>query len=219
MLVCDTAGALSIAGVMGGAESEVSENTRNVLLEGAAWNFINIRKTVAAQHLQSEAAYRFSRGVHPAMAERGVRRGLQLMHQWAGGAVSQGLVDAYPLPPQDPTIEITPGDVRRWLGIELPAGEIAEILRRLEFKVEVQGERVRATAPDHRLDISEGIIGVADLMEEVARIYGYDRIPETRWRTSCRRPRQPGARAGGAHPRPARRAGLAGSDHLPADFG
>ena len=179
VMVCDQQGALSIAGIMGGAESEVSETTRNVLLEGAAWNFINIRKTVAAQHLQSEAAYRFSRGVHPAMAERGVRRGLQLMNQWAGGTVSQGLVDAYPLPPQDPTIEIIPGDVRRWLGIELPAGEIAEILRRLEFKVEVQGERVRATAPDSRLDISEGIIGVADLMEEVARIYGYDRIPET----------------------------------------
>ncbi len=74
MLVCDTAGALSIAGVMGGAESEVSEQTRNILLEGAAWNFINVRRTVNAQRLPSEAAYRFSRGVHPAMAERGVRR-------------------------------------------------------------------------------------------------------------------------------------------------
>jgi phenylalanyl-tRNA synthetase beta chain len=180
VLVCDTAGALSIAGVMGGAESEVSEHTQNVLLEGAAWNFINIRKTVAAQMLQSEAAYRFSRGVHPAMAERGVRRGLELMRQWAGGVLAQGLVDNYPLPPAAPTLDVTPQDVERWLGIRLAPAEIAEILRRLEFAVAVQGETIRATAPDHRLDIGAGVIGVADLMEEVARIYGYDRIPETR---------------------------------------
>jgi phenylalanyl-tRNA synthetase beta chain len=165
---------------MGGAESEVSEQTRNVLLEGAAWNFINVRRTLSAQHMTSEAAYRFSRGVHPAMAERGVRRGLELMRQWGSGDVSQGLVDEYPLPPQDPTVEITPADVRRWLGIELEAAEIANILRRLEFNVEVEGERVRANTPDHRLDIGTGVTGVADIMEEVARIYGYERIPETR---------------------------------------
>ena len=69
-MVADTAGALSMAGVMGGAESEVSEKTKRVLLEGASWNFINIRRTVAAQNLQSEASYRFERGVHPAMSER-----------------------------------------------------------------------------------------------------------------------------------------------------
>ncbi|MGB6420759.1 MAG: phenylalanine--tRNA ligase subunit beta, partial [Anaerolineales bacterium] len=85
VLVCDTEGALAIAGVMGGAESEVHEGTRNVLLEGAAWNFINIRRTIADQRMSSEAAYRFSRGVHPAMAERGVRRGVELMRQWSGG--------------------------------------------------------------------------------------------------------------------------------------
>ncbi len=69
VLVCDNAGALSIAGVMGGAESEVSATTRNILLEGAAWNYINVRRTIASQRMSSEAAYRFSRGVHPAMAE------------------------------------------------------------------------------------------------------------------------------------------------------
>jgi phenylalanyl-tRNA synthetase beta chain len=180
VLVCDTLGALSIAGVMGGAESEVSENTRTVLLEGAAWNFINIRKTVAAQKLLSEAAYRFSRGVHPAMAERGVRRALELMRQLSGGIVFQGLVDNYPLPPKAPVVELNAADIQRWLGITLSVEQAAEILRRLEFTVEISGSSVRAVAPDHRLDIGEGIIGKADLIEEIARVYGYDRIPETR---------------------------------------
>ena len=180
VLVCDTDGALSIAGVMGGAESEVGPQTRDILLEGAAWNFINIRQTVASQRLQSEAAYRFSRGVHPAMAKRGVSRCLEFMRQWSHGVVSRGLVDEYPLPPEDATVEITPADVRRWLGIELSVDQIAGILHRLGFKIEVNGQQLSATTPDHRLDIETGIHGVADLMEEVARIYGYDRIPETR---------------------------------------
>lgn len=180
VLVCDTTGALSIAGVMGGAESEVNEKTRNILLEGAAWNFINIRKTSRAQNLPSEASYRFSRGVHPAMAERGVRRGLELMRLWSGGLVAPGLVDEYPLPANDPTVEITPAEVQRLLGVRLSAEEIAALLRRLEFQVEVQGETVRAVTPDHRLDIGEGVTGSADLVEEIARVYGYDRVPETR---------------------------------------
>jgi phenylalanyl-tRNA synthetase beta chain len=180
VLVCDTQGVLSIAGVMGGAESEVTASTTNVLLEGAAWNMTNIRRTLSAQRMNSEAAYRFSRGVHPAMAERGVRRGLELMRQWSGGVVDQGLVDNYPLPPVDPTVEITPADAARWLGLRLPAQEMAAILQRLEFKVELVDETVRVVAPDHRLDIGSGVIGVADLMEEIARVYGYDNIPETR---------------------------------------
>ena len=96
VLVCDEQGPLSMAGVMGGAESEVAAGTVNVLLEGAAWDFINIRRTVKAQNLPSEASYRFSRGVHPALAEKGVARALELMRQWTGGTVARGLVDSYP---------------------------------------------------------------------------------------------------------------------------
>ncbi len=207
VLVCDTAGALSIAGVMGGAESEVyeaspststpsgevpadspptrSKSTSRILLEGAAWNNINIRKTSASQKLQSEAAFRFSRGVHPAMAERGVTRGLKLMQQLSGGTVSKGLVDNYPLRPVDPVIDITPTDVSRMLGVELSDTEIVRILESLEFKCELISSGpsqaiIRAHTPDHRLDINEGLVGKADLLEEIARVYGYERIPETR---------------------------------------
>lgn len=102
------------------------------------------------------------------------------MRQWAGGIVSQGLVDTYPLPPVSPTVEITPADVQRWLGIQLDVDQIASFLRRLEFKVEVKGEIVRAVTPNHRMDINEGIVGKADVIEEIARVYGYERIPETR---------------------------------------
>ena len=180
VLVCDSAGALSIAGVMGGAESEVNGETRNVLLEGAAWNFTNIRRTLSAQHMSSEAAYRFSRGVHPALAEHGVRRGLELMRLWSGGVVAKGLVDNYPLPPDDPIVEFTLQDINRWLGIKLDADQVADILTRLEFTVDFNGDQLSIKTPAHRLDIGQGFVGVADIMEEIARIYGYDQIPETR---------------------------------------
>ena len=211
VLVCDEKGPLSLAGVMGGAESEVydaskevldatgievnhdqemphgkasarGKSTTNILLEGAAWNFINIRKTAKQHNLPSEASFRFSRGVHPALTEQGVRRGLQLMAEWSGGKVAPGLVDEYPLPPNDPTVIVRPGDVKRWIGIDLTAQEIADLLTRLEFEctVDAGNDFVQAKTPPHRLDIGEGIVGVADVIEEVARSYGYDRIPETR---------------------------------------
>ena len=179
VLVTDTEGPLSIAGVMGGEESEVTENTETVLLEGAAWNYINIRRTVSAQRLPSEAAYRFERGVHPALASHGVLRCLEWMRKWTGGTVARGLVDAYPLPPEDPVITLSSAEVARWLGIELTPEEIADLLSRLAFEVSIEEEGVRAQVPPHRLDIGKGMVGKADLMEEIARIYGYDRVPET----------------------------------------
>ncbi len=186
VLVCDEQGPLSIAGVMGGAESEVTAATRNILLEGAAWNFINIRRTAQQHNLPSEASFRFSRGVHPALAETGVKRGLQYMERWSGGMAAPGLVDAYPLPPTEPVVTITPRDVKRLLGIELNPEQISGLLQRLEFKCSVeprtpeQDTAITVTPPPHRLDIGEGIVGRADVLEELARAYGYGRIPSTR---------------------------------------
>ncbi len=207
VLVCDEKGSLSLAGVMGGSESEVydaskeildakgiethagemtqgkitsrGKSTVNILLEGAAWNFINIRRTAKQHNLPSEASFRFSRGVHPALAESGVKRGLQYMAAWANGQVAPGLVDVYPLKPKDSVVEVTPKDVKRLLGIELTAEEISTLLTHLEFKCEITGGGVKVTAPAHRMDIEEGVVGLADVLEEVARSYGFDKIPTT----------------------------------------
>ena len=207
VLVCDEKGSLSLAGVMGGSESEVYDASRevldaqglevkdgelpqgkitsrgsstvNILLEGAAWNFINIRRTAKQHNLPSEASFRFSRGVHPALAETCVKRGLQYMAAWANGSIAPGLVDVYPLQPVNSIVEVTPGDVKRLLGIELGLEEIAALLTRLEFKCEILNGRVNVTAPPHRMDIEEGVVGLADVLEEVARSYGFDRIPTT----------------------------------------
>jgi phenylalanyl-tRNA synthetase beta chain len=179
VLVCDEKGSLSLAGVMGGAESEVTDQTKNILLEGAAWNFINIRRTAKQHNLPSEASFRFSRGVHPALAEQGVRRGLQYMAEWSGGKVAPDLVDSYPLPPKDSVVDVTSQDVKRLLGIHLTLDQISDLLTRLEFKCEITSNGLRVTAPPHRMDINEGVVGLADVLEEVARSYGYDNIPTT----------------------------------------
>ena len=179
-LVTDTAGALSLAGVMGGEESEVHAETRNILLEGASWNFINIRKTVSKLKINSEAGYRFSRSIHPALAELGVRLCLKRMHAWGGGVIAQGLLDNYPNPPDDPVVTVTSEWVNESLGTEMTAQEIADILGRLEFEVKLDSDRVTAKTPPHRMDINEGIVGKADLLEEISRIYGYDKIPAAR---------------------------------------
>ncbi len=180
VLVCDTRGALSVAGVMGGLESEITEETTTVLLEGAAWNFINIRKTMSYLKLKSEASFRFARGIHPAMCPDAVNLCLDRMAEWSGGEIYADLVDEYPLPAKDPVVTVTTADVTRWLGIELSAEKIADLLRPLEFVCTVKGDSVEVKTPPYRLDIGEEIIGVADVMEEVARMYGYDNIPATR---------------------------------------
>ncbi len=180
ILVTDTAGPLSLAGVMGGLESEVTSKTKNVLLEGANWNFINVRRTTTALHLNSEAGYRFARAIHPELASWGVELGLDRMAAWGGGQIAKGLVDEYPAPVSDPVVSISEDEVTRKLGISLTAAQISEILSRLEFTCTVDGSFVSAKTPPHRMDIGIGVIGKADLIEEIARIYNYDNIPETR---------------------------------------
>ncbi|MBX3084954.1 MAG: phenylalanine--tRNA ligase subunit beta [Anaerolineae bacterium] len=181
VLVCDTQGILSLGGIMGGDESKVLDTTTNILLEAAAWNFINIRRTMSTLKMSSEAGVRFSRGVHPEQAVRGVRRAAELMRQIGGAkaVVLRGVLDVYPKPAPTVHVDLPIKEIDRLVGIQIDAETAAGILRRLQFKVEVDGEVLHVDVPDHRIDISGGVIGIADLCEEVARIYGYDRVPNT----------------------------------------
>jgi len=180
LLITDAAGPIAVAGVMGGAETEVTDATRAVLLESANFHFVSIRKTTQALKLPSEASARFGRGVPPAVAMPAVMRATTLMQILAGGEIAQGVADCYPAPQVSPVVTLTTGDARRILGMDVPREEMARILTALDFRCESEGETgMRVTAPAHRLDIGEGVIGVHDLLEEVARVVGYDRIPVT----------------------------------------
>ncbi|MDX1995356.1 MAG: phenylalanine--tRNA ligase subunit beta [bacterium] len=180
ILVADTAGVLSLGGVIGGAETEITPDTTNVLLEAAAWNFINIRRTMQSQKVFTDAGTRFSRGVHPSQAILGVRRGIELMRQVSGGQVAQGIIDVYPAPVEPVRIDLSVQEIRRIMGMDFPAELAASLLRRLEMNVTVEGDVLHVEIPDYRLDISsDPVIGAADLIEEIARINGYDHIPTT----------------------------------------
>ena len=177
LMICDSVGPVGVAGIMGGLETEVDDNTTNVLIEAANFNFINIRKTTQQMKLPSEAASRFGRGIHPAMAIRGNIRSANLIQQLGGGTIDTGVVDNYARQPEAATVTLTMAEVKRGLGFDVPIEEIDRILTTLEFKAAISSQRseIVVTAPDHRADVT----GPHDLLEEIARIYGYDRIPRT----------------------------------------
>jgi phenylalanyl-tRNA synthetase beta chain len=177
LVIADETGPIALAGVMGGAETEVSPSTTNVLLESANFDFLNIRRTMRALDLPSEASYRFSRSIHPETVRPAAERAAELMRLHAGATVCKGIVDVYPAPLPPRVIDLTMSEVRRILGMTMTSEECAKVLRALEFKVEVTGpDALRATVPPHRLDIQEG---AADLIEDLARLHGYDRLPAT----------------------------------------
>lgn len=176
LLICDTAGPVAIAGVMGGLETEIDESTRNILLEAANFDLVSIRRTSQGLRLPSEASSRFGKGIHPALAEAAVRRASELMRALGGGNIARGMVDAYPAPMQPLVIDLTLAEVERTLGVRFTLPQVAAILTSLEFHCRpITEELLRVTVPEHRLDCQIP----ADLVEEVARIHGYDRIPVT----------------------------------------
>ncbi len=175
LLITDGGGPVAIAGVMGGLESEVTEDTSDVFLESANFLFTNIRRTSQMLKLDSEAANRFGKQMDPELTVKGLARAGQLMEELAGGKVEPIYADLYPRPRTIPTIEFDPTEVERVLGMQVPTEEIVRVLESLEFKCEITGQLIQVTPPSHRLDISRPV----DLIEEVGRVIGYDKLPAT----------------------------------------
>jgi phenylalanyl-tRNA synthetase beta chain len=182
-VIADGAHALGVGGVMGGAESEIGFASRNLLLEAAWFDPVNVRRASKALGLRTEASYRFERGADPEMAEMASRRAAELIQQLAGGEILQGVVDVYPGRATAPSIEISRKELLRVMGADVPDRDIEEILAALGFQP-TRADANRGTAgsllavwkctqPSWRADASRGI----DLIEEVARHYGYDKFP------------------------------------------
>jgi len=182
-VIADASRAISIGGVMGGAETEISFSTRNVLIECAWFDPISIRRTSKALGLRSEASYRFERGADPEMAELASRRAAELIQKVAGGELLAGVVDVYPHRAPDKKIELSRKELLRVMGADVPDRDVEAILSALGFhpvRVDVNRGSDGSIAAvwecrqvSWRQDVTRGI----DLIEEVARHYGYDKFP------------------------------------------
>lgn len=181
-LICDARGPVAIGGVMGGAESEISSSTKNLLIESAWFDPISVRRTSKALGLRTEASTRFERGADIQLAAFASKRAAELIQQLAGGEVLAGLIDVYPNPEPSRKIALSRKELLRVMGSDVPDREIEEILSALGFAPARSDVHRRTdslvaawncTVPSWRPDITREI----DLIEEVARLYGYDKFP------------------------------------------
>ncbi len=173
LIIADANGPVAIAGVMGGLETEVSNDTKTILLEDAYFSPVSVRTTSRTLGLPSEAAFRFERIVDIEGIDRASQRTAELIVQAAGGKVAKGVVDAYPMEPQSKKVTVRLSRINRLLGIDVPADEAIGILDRLGFGPVREGDVITCVVPSWRSDIYRE----ADLIEEVARHHGYNKVP------------------------------------------
>ncbi|MDE0369636.1 MAG: phenylalanine--tRNA ligase subunit beta [bacterium] len=174
ILVTDPSGPIALAGVMGGASTEVSAKTTSVLVEAANWHPPSILSTSWRLGLRSEASARFERGVDPNLSALATARTVELVAMTSGGMPRSGAVDCYPIPRRPWTVDLTARDVSRLLGPAPSFGDALALLERLGFGSDRDGRSARVTVPTHRSDVTRP----ADLVEEIARLHGYDRFPD-----------------------------------------
>ena len=181
LLITDGGGPVAVAGVMGGLESEITDATTDILLESANFHFLSVRRTSRLLGLTSEAAQRFGRQVDPELTVPAALRAARLMADLAGGTVAPSIGDVYPGRQPLRTLELNPTDVTRILGVDIPSEDVVRILTALEFTLQPPPSPVtnvpvyRVTVPSHRPDVTRPV----DLVEEIGRIWGYDRFPPT----------------------------------------
>ncbi len=173
LIIADPKGPVAVAGVMGGLETEVSDSTTTILLEDAYFDPVSVRTTSRRLALPSEAAFRFERNVDTQKIDWASKRTAQLIIQFAGGRAAKGLVDTWPKKTEQKQVSMRLSRLNKLLGIEVPKEETIRILQALCFEPQCQDDNVICTLPSWRSDIYREV----DIIEEVARVYGFDKIP------------------------------------------
>ena len=174
LVIADATRAIGVAGIMGGATTEVGESTTRVILESAAFHGPTVRNAARRLGLRSEASMRHEKGIWHSLPRLAADRAAAMIAEITGGRVARGIVDNDPVAPPARRVHVSIPRIERLLGIPLDRAQVGELLAPLEFRVEPgSADEVVVTVPDHRLDVVVG----ADVAEEVARAYGYERIP------------------------------------------
>lgn len=173
LMICDGEKPVAIAGVMGGENSEISDSTVNILLESAYFNPDSIRKTAKTLGLGTDASHRFERGVDPLGTVYAAERAAALIAELTGGKLIEGTIDENPVKFEKKPISISSSRTNRLLGTNFGTAMMADMLRSIEFDTQIEGDLIVAVPPSFRVDVSIP----EDLMEEVARLSGYDNIP------------------------------------------
>jgi phenylalanyl-tRNA synthetase beta chain len=173
-VIADEKGVESLAGIMGGEESGCDANTTDVLIESALWNELNIAQTGRKLGINSDARYRFERGVDPAFMVPGLELATQMVLDLCGGEASEIVVAGDPTP-KEKIVDFPLSELPRLAGLKLPLPEVRRVLEKLGFFAAGQGEKVKVAVPSWRPDVH----GKADIVEEVVRIVGVDRVPST----------------------------------------
>ena len=176
LMICDSKKPLCIAGVFGGLDSGVSENTTNIFLESAYFNPVSVRKTAKRHALNTDASFRFERGIDPNITEYALKRAAILIKEVAGGEITSDVSDAYSTKIEDFQVHIAFDKVTKLIGQEIPKETIKDILTSLEIKVNnVTETGLGLTIPAYRNDVQRE----ADVIEEILRVYGYNNIKTT----------------------------------------
>lgn len=174
LMICDAEKKVAIAGIMGGENSEVNNNTKNILIESAYFNPSGIRKTGKNINLSTEASYRFERGTDPNNTDFAVKRAAKLISELSGGNVLNGIIDVYPEKIENKEVRLRFERITKLLGFEIEKSKVLKILNNLGLKIIFESENeIRVSIPTFRNDIEREI----DLIEEIARINGYENIP------------------------------------------
>lgn len=171
IVIADATHGVGLAGVMGGLETEVEPDTKNIIIESAIFDSVKVRKT-SKKIVRSEASNRFEKGLDPERTTMAIERACKLLEEYAGGTVVTGTVEYDKTNNKEKEIEITFKNINDVLGTVIPNEEILNVFRKLGFSYKVNGEAIKVTVPTRRLDISIK----EDLIEEVSRIYGVDNI-------------------------------------------